>query len=153
MQPMPPCLAPTCWWQTLASGLLLHWQLQLSVFLWVFFFFFFSCLCCPLRFQNSPRTRLWEGFLLCGNFFSFKTSSPEWISIPNSFVSVFVFHILSYLLLRRMGCLSGCWCPLPAFRSCFVEIAQHSNDLLMNLWGIKWYSCPISPPSWGHLTH
>ena len=30
------------------------------------------------------------------------------------------------------------WCPLPVFRSCFVVFAQHSNDLLMNLWGRKW---------------
>ena len=31
----------------------------------------------------------------------------------------------------------GAWCPLLAFRSCSVEVAQHSNDLLMNLWGGK----------------
>ena len=28
-------------------------------------------------------------------------------------------------------------CPPSAFRSCFVEVAQHSNALLMNLWGRK----------------
>ena len=33
---------------------------------------------------------------------------PGWVSIPNFFVSLFVFYILSYLLLKRMGCLSGC---------------------------------------------
>ena len=30
MQPTPPCSAPTCWWQTGASGLLFHWELQLG---------------------------------------------------------------------------------------------------------------------------
>ena len=43
----------------------------------------------------------------------------------------------------------GAWCPPPAFRSCFVEVAQHSNDLLMNLWGRKWspsYSSAILGP-------
>ena len=69
--------------------------------------FFSSQLCCPLRFQNSPHTCLWEGFLLCGNF-SFMPPSPGWVSIPKSFVSVVVFYILSYLLWKRLGCLFGC---------------------------------------------
>ena len=30
MQPTPPCSAPACWWWTRASGLLLHWELQLG---------------------------------------------------------------------------------------------------------------------------
>ena len=34
--------------------------------------------------------------------------SSRWVSVPNSFISLFVFYILSYLLLKRMGCLSGC---------------------------------------------
>ena len=70
------------------------------------FFFFPSQLCCPLRFQNSPQTHLREGFLLFGNF-SFTTPSPGQVSVPNSFVSLFIFYILSYLLLKTMGCLSG----------------------------------------------
>ena len=75
--------------------------------LWVFFFFF-SWLCCPLRFQNSPQTLLADGFLLCGNFSSFTIPCPWWVSVPKSFVSLFVFYILSSLLLKRLGCLSGC---------------------------------------------
>ena len=70
-----------------------------------FFFFFPSRLCCPLRFQNFPQTGWWEGFLVFGNF-SFMKPSPGWVSTSNSFVSVFIFYILSYLLLKRMGCLS-----------------------------------------------
>ena len=41
----------------------------------------------------------------------------------------------------------GAWCPPPAFRSCFVAVAQHSSDLLMNLWGREWSPSPILPPS------
>ena len=70
-----------------------------------YLFIYFSWLCCPLRFQNSPQTCLGEGFLLCGNF-SFMTPSPGWVSVPNSFVSLYIFYILSYFLLKRMGCLS-----------------------------------------------
>ena len=42
-----------------------------------------------------------------GNFSSFKTPSPGWVCAPNSFVSLYIFYILSYLLLKTMGCLSG----------------------------------------------
>ena len=35
-----------------------------------------------------------------GNISSFTTPSPGWVSIPNSFVSFFIFYILSYLLLK-----------------------------------------------------
>ena len=41
----------------------------------------------------------------------------------------------------------GVSCSLPAFRSCFVEVVQHSKDLLRNLWGRKWSSHPIPLPS------
>ena len=62
---------------------------------------------CPLRFQSSPLTHLWEGFLLCGHFF-FTTPCPGRVSISKTFVSVVVFCILSYLLLKRLGCVSCC---------------------------------------------
>ena len=71
------------------------------------FIYFSSQLCCPLRFQNSPWTRQWGGFQVFGNFSCFKTPSPGQVSIPNSFVSLFIFYILSYLLLKTVGCLSG----------------------------------------------
>ena len=38
----------------------------------------------------------------------FKTPFPGWISVSTSFVSFFIFYILSYLLLKSMGYLSGC---------------------------------------------
>ena len=83
MQPMPPCPAPTCWWRTWAFGPLLGWHLWLGTYFVVLFFF--SWLCCPLRLQNSPKSHLWEGFLLFGNFSSFTTLFPAWFCIPNYF--------------------------------------------------------------------
>ena len=125
MMPPPPLFpAPACWWQTQVSGLLRCWRFWLGAYS---VGFFSSQLCCPLRFQNSPQTHLWEGFLLFGNFSYFTTPSPGWVSIPNSSVSLFMFYILSYFLSKRMACLSGCLCPPPVFRSCFVEVAQHSR--------------------------
>ena len=80
-----------------ASGLLLCWQLRLGVYsVCVFFFFFFfksSQLCCSLRFQNSPKTHLWESFLIFGNFSSFMTPSLGQISILNSFVYLLYFFL------------------------------------------------------------
>ena len=38
----------------------------------------------------------------------FKTPFPGWISIPTSFVSLFIFYILSYLLLKTIG---SFWVP------------------------------------------
>ena len=39
------------------------------------------------------------------------------------------------------------WCPLLAFRSCFVEFTQCSNAVLMNFWGRNWSPHPIPLPS------
>ena len=109
------------------------------------FSFSFSRLCCPLRFQTPHRPAI-ERVSWC-----LETSPPSRLpprdgSLSQTLVSLFVYYILSYLLSKRMGCLSGAWCPVPAFRSCFVEVAQHSNDLLMNLWGRKWSPHPIPLP-------
>ena len=37
MQPAPPYPAPAHWWQTRASGLLLHWKLRLVTYFVGFF--------------------------------------------------------------------------------------------------------------------
>ena len=102
MQPMPPCPAPTCWWRTWAFGPLLGWHLWLGTYFVVLFF-------SPgyVALWDSKTPHLWEGFLLFGNF-SFTTPSPGQVSLPNSFVSLSVFYILSYLLSKRTACLSRC---------------------------------------------
>ena len=146
MQPVPPCPAPTHLWRTWASVLLLHWLLWLGAYSVGFFFFFPFQLCCLLRFQNSPHTHLWDGFLLCQNF-SFTTPSQD-RSPSLTLLPLFLSFLFCPTSFRR-ECVAflGAWCPPPVFRSCFVEVAQHLNDLLMNLSGRKWSPCPI-PPSW-----
>ena len=71
------------------------------------FIYFPSQLGCPLRFKNFPQTHQWE-VSWCLEISSIKTPFLGWISIPNSIVSLFIFYILSYLLLKTMGCFSGC---------------------------------------------
>ena len=83
---------------------------------------FFPSIMLPYEIPKLPTNPPVRGFptvckLLLDN------SSPGQVSIPNSFLSLFVFYILSYLLSKRMGCLSGC----------LVSSAQHSNDFFMNL--------------------
>ena len=62
----------------------------------------------------------------------------------------FIFCLTSFK--REWTAFLGAWCPLPAFRSCFVEVDQRPNDLLMNLWGRKLSPHPIPLPSWDHLS-
>ena len=134
-------------------GLLLRWQLWISTYYVSFFFFFFflSWLCCPLRLQNSSQICLWEGFLLCGNFSSFMTPSPGWISVPILLSLFLSFIFCSTSFWREWPVFLSAWCPPTALRICFVEVAQHSNDLVMNLWGRKWSHLPIHLRSWDCL--
>ena len=42
--------------------------------------------------------------------------------IPTSFVSLFIFYILSYLLSKTMGCLSGCLMSSASIQKLFCGI-------------------------------
>ena len=57
------------------------------------------------RLATEPLVRLFPGVW---NLLFFLIPFPGGISIPTSSVSLFFFYILSYLLLKRMGCPSGC---------------------------------------------
>ena len=56
------------------------------------------------RLTTDPPGRVFPGVW---KHLFLKTPFPGRISIPISFVSLFIFYILSYLLLKTMGCLSG----------------------------------------------
>ena len=90
------------------------------------------------------QTRQWECFLVFGNFSLFKTPFPGQSSLPTSFVSFFCLLYFFLPVFEDNELLF--WvpdCPLPGFRSCFVEFTQRWNVLLMNLWGRKWSPCSI----------
>ena len=78
-----------------------------------------------------------------------QNGSPS-LTLLSLFLS-FIFCSTSFW--RQWAAFLGAWCPPPAFRSCFVEFAQHSNDLSMNLWGRKWSPHPIPPPSQDRPPH
>ena len=52
----------------------------------------------------------------------FKTPFPGQISIPPSFVSLFIFYIFSYLLSKTMGCFSGCLMSSAGIQKLFCGI-------------------------------
>ena len=56
---------------------------------------------------SKARHRLGSESVLFGNFSVFKIPFLEWSSVLTSCVSLFVFYIFSYLLLKTMGCFSG----------------------------------------------
>ena len=84
-------------------------------------FYFSSQLGCLLRFENFPQTHPWEGFLVFGNSL-YHDSLPGWVSIPNSFVCLFIFYILSYLLSKTLGYLSGCLMPSARDQNLFCGV-------------------------------
>ena len=116
---------------------------------WVFFFF---SVYAALWDSKSPHwPNLWDGFLLWGNFSSFTTPYPGGISFPEFSVSLFVFIFCPTSFWRDGVAFLGICSPLPAFRSCFVEVAPRVDNLLMYLWGRKWCSLAIPRPSWDRL--
>ena len=70
---------------------------------------------------TDPSVR---GFLVLGNFSSFTTPSPGRISVPNSLFSLCIFYILSYLLLKTMGSLSGCLVSSASVQKLFCGICS-----------------------------
>ena len=73
--------------------------------LWWFFFFFFG-LCCPLRFQNSPLTQPERGFPIVRKLL-LHYSLPRRDLLPGILCLSLRLYLLSYLILKRLGCLSG----------------------------------------------
>ena len=99
-----------------------------------------------VRLPASRLLLLWE--LKLG---AYSPLSPQDRSPSLNLLSLFLPFIFFPTSFRREWAAFLCaWCPLPAFRSCFVEVTQHSNDLLMSFFGggRKWSPCPIPLPSW-----
>ena len=90
------------------------------------FIYFSSQLGCPPSFENFPQTCQCQGFLVFvwKQTSSIKTPFPGWISIPSSFVSLFIFYILSYLLSKTMACFSGCLMSSASHQKLFCEVCS-----------------------------
>ena len=87
---------------------------------------------CPLRFQSSPQTCLWEGFLLCGNL-SFITPSQNGSPSLNLLFLFLYFIFCPTSFWRDWAAFLHTWCPLPASRSFLWK--------LFNIQMIFWWIC------------
>ena len=86
------------------------------------YLFIFLLVICPLRFQGWSQTHQTSVFWCLETSLFFKTPFQGWISVPTPFASLFIFYILSYLLLKRMGCLSGCLMSSASIQKLFCGI-------------------------------
>ena len=66
------------------------------------------------------------------------------LTLPSS---LFIFYILSSLLLKTVGCLSGCLMFSASVQKLFCGIRSAFNVPSMNLWGRKRSPRPVPPPS------
>ena len=92
------------------SGLLLHWELLLGMHSVGFnYLFMFPPSYFTLWDSNAHHRPAGENVSWClETSLFFKAPFSGRISVPISFISLFIFYILSYLLSKTMGCLSGC---------------------------------------------
>ena len=81
----------------------------------------------PSEIPKLPRDTLVRGFPGVWKFFLFHDSLHGWVSVPNSFVSLFIFYILSYLLSKTMGCLSECLVSSASVQKLFCGICSVFN--------------------------
>ena len=120
------------------------------------FFFFFSFSFLVMLFSEFPKLPTDPN---CKVSYGVEISPPSWLPPPDRSPSLLClsFCLLSFVLppFKKIGLAFWViWCPLPAFRSCFVEVAPHSDDVfkshtfLMCLWGRKWLPHPTPLPSW-----
>jgi len=141
MQPSPPCPAPAGWWQTQAFGILFHWQLCLGEYSVGFCFCFFLPVMLPSEILKLPTDPPVRGFPTVWETFPLSQLPPQDRSLSLTLLSLFLsFMFCPTFFQGEWAAFLGTWCLPPVFRNCFVEVAQHSNDLLMNLWEEVSYS-------------
>ena len=75
---------------------------------------------------------------------SIKTPFPGWVSVPSSFVSLFIFYILSYLLSKTMGCFSRRLMTSAGDQKLFCEVCCAFNCSFNEFVGEKVVSSPYS---------
>ena len=83
----------------------------------------------------------------------FVESSPSWLPPQDGYpslnrFSLFVFYILSYLLMKRKGCLSGYLVSSASVQKLFCGSCSTFKWSFDEFMGEKVVSHPIPPPSW-----
>ena len=147
--PVQPRSPRPCWWPMQASGLLLCWQLQLGAYSVGYFFFLLVIL--PFEIPKLPTDPPVREFPTV-------ETSPSWLppqdgSPSLTLFSLFVFYILPYFLLKRMGCLSGCLVSFASLQKLFCgsrSAFQWSFDEFVGekVVSPSYSSTILGPPHW-----
>ena len=108
-----------------ASALLLRWgSYHWAHYLWILIIYlFFLPVMLPSvvpRLSTDLAVRVFPGVWKLLSFL--RLPSRGWSSISTSFVTLFVFYIFSYLLLKTMGCFSGCLMSSGSIQKLFCGI-------------------------------
>ena len=116
----------------IAGGRCKDWATSLLAAAYSVFFFFPPL---PVMLPSEiPHRPACERVFYCWETSPFLQLPPQDRSPSLTLLSLFLsFIFCPTSFCREWGAFLGAWCPPPAFRSCFVEVAQHSSDLLMNL--------------------
>ena len=106
--------------------------------------------------SKTPHRPAGERVYWCLETSSLTTPSLGQVSIPNSFVSLFIFYILSYLLLKTMGCLSGCLVSSASIQKLFCSICSAFKWSFNEFVGEKvvspsYSSAILGPPPFSHI--
>ena len=143
MQPAPSHSAPACWWRIWGSGGTSLLRVAIRLVIGGFYLFIFPPSYVALWYwKTSPRPAR-ERVSWCLETSLLRLPSRN-VSLSLTFLSLFLsFIFCPTSFWRQWAAFLGAWCPLPIFRSCFVEFAQRSNGLSMNLSGRKWSLRPI----------
>ena len=115
-----PCLlvVDTSIWVTSLLGVAVR-----CVICGFYLFIFFLPVMVPTEIPKLSTDLPVRGFLGVWKLL-FYNSLSGWVSIPYSFVSLFIFYILSYLLSKTMGCLSGCLVASASVHKLFCGICS-----------------------------
>ena len=142
MQSSPPCSVPSCWWQMQALGV------AIRHIICGFYLFIFPPGYVALQDSKTSRRLAGERVSWCLETSPRLCLPPPDGSLSLTLLSLFLSFIFCPTCFKReWAAFLGAWCSLPVFRSCFVKVTLHSNDLLINLCGRKWSPHPISLPS------
>lgn len=114
MQPVSHVCAP------FAAADTITWCSQAFAVRYIFCIFFFFPVMLPSRFRSFPIDTSIEGFLLCKLLLLLQSLPRIWLHPQILFYGLLFW---SYLL-KRLCCFLWCLVTPPAFRSCFVEVAQ-----------------------------
>ena len=112
-----------------------------------FFFFFLLLVMLPSEIPKLPLHTPVRGSPTVWKLFLLTTPSPGWVSVTKFCVSVFVFYILYYLLLKRLDCLSGSLVSSASIQKLFCGSCSTFKWSFDEFVGGKVVS-PIPPPSW-----